>query len=199
MLRLHAIRAISLLFGLCVLALRVLAALDGIEADPAPEIQKIAATVGVWDTTAKYRFTPDAPVFESKSVETVRLSSNRQFLISDERASMPTGWMNQLVITTWDPAKKKYRLVTVMPGGKTSEIEMAVEGSHRSLLYYAQIEGRPVRAEMIVDYSSQTEYKFREERTDQDKVWIYCEGTSRKRRENASNQAMQRTAGRSAF
>ncbi|MGI8820273.1 MAG: hypothetical protein ACR2ID_05325 [Chthoniobacterales bacterium] len=97
--------------------------------------------------------------------------------------------MNQLVITTWDPTKKEYRLVTVMPGGKTSELGMAVEGSHRSLLYYAQVEGRLVRAEMTVDYSSQNEYSFREERTDQEKTWIYCEGTSRKRPENASNKA----------
>jgi hypothetical protein len=164
-----------------------------------PEIEKIAATVGVWDTTATYRFTPDGTVFESKSVETVQRSPNRRFLISDQRGLMPEGWMNQLVITTWDTAKKEYKSVTVMPGGKTTEIGMTVEASHRSLLYYLPVEGRLVRAEMTADYTSEAECTFREKRTDQEKTWTFCEGTSRKRPENASNQAMQRTAGRSAF
>src|SRR5687768_9579843 len=96
-LRLHTIAAIHVALGLCVLAARTSADSDAVEGRPAPEIEKIAFTVGVWETTAKYRFTPEATVFESKSVETVQWSPNRQFLISDQRSLMPAGPMNQLV------------------------------------------------------------------------------------------------------
>ena len=194
MLRRHTIAAIHVTLGLCVLAARAVADSDAVDGAPAPEIEKIAFTVGVWDTTAKYRFTPEATVFESKSVETVQWSPNRQFLISDQRSLMPAGPMNQLVITTWNSASKEYRLVAVMQDGQVTETGMTVEGNHRSALYYPRVDGRLVRAEMIYDYSSHTEYTFREERTDQGKTWIYCEGTSRKRPVNASNQAMQLTA-----
>lgn len=173
--------AILVALGLCVLAARTSADSDAVESGPAPEIEKIAFTVGVWETTAKYRFTPEASVFESKSVETVQWSPNRQFLISDQRSWMPSGSMNQLVITTWDPARKEYRLVVVMPDGKVTEGGMTVEGDHSSVLYYPRVEGRLVRAEIMYDYSSHSEYTFREERTDQGKTWVFCEGTSRKR------------------
>ena len=194
MLRLHTIEVIYVALSMCVLAVRASADTDTVEGRPPPEIAKIAFTVGVWDTTVKYRFTPDAPVFNGKSVETVQWSTNRQFLISDQRSFMPTGWMNKLVITTWDPAKKEYKLVDVMPDGEVTEVTMTVDGNRRSMLYYRPFEGRLIRTEIIAEYGSQTEYTFRCECTDQGKTWFFCEGTSRKRPENASNQAMQLTA-----
>ena len=181
MLRRHTIRAVRVALVLCVLPVCAGADSDAVIDRAAPEIEKIAFTVGVWDTTTKYRFTPDAPVLESTSVETVQWSPNRQFLISDQRGLMPAGPMNQLVITTWDPARKEYRLVVVMPDGKTTEAGMTVDGNHRSILRYSQVDDRLVRAEMTYDYSSQTEYTFREERTDKGKTWVFCEGVSRKR------------------
>src|ERR1700720_38943 len=69
---------------------------------PPPELQKLASSIGVWEITTKYRFTSDAKVFEANSVETVRWSPNKQFLIADQQGMMPEGWKDQIVITSWN-------------------------------------------------------------------------------------------------
>jgi len=151
---------------------------------PAPELERLAFMVGVWDTTASYRSTPDAPIFEGRSVETVRWSPNKQFLISDQRALTPDGWKNQLVITIWNPVKKEYKLVDLISTGEVVEATMLIEGNIRKILFYSPFEDRFIRNEVTVEWVSDVEYQFRSECTDRERTWVFCEGISKKRKQS---------------
>ncbi len=146
-----------------------------------PELQRLAFEVGVWDTKAKYTVTPDAKTFESRSTETVHWSSDRQFLISEIRGLMPDGWKSKLLITTWSPVEKIYKMTDVSPSGEVAEWTMTVEGNTHTILHYRPVNGRLVRTELKADYTSLAAYNFRCECTDEGKTWTCCEGSSNKR------------------
>lgn len=149
---------------------------------PPPELKRLSATIGIWDTKSLYRFTPDAPPFEGQSVETVRWSANQQFVISDQRGLMPDGWKNKLVITMWNPVKNEYRLVDLSSTGETVELTMRIEGGVRKILYYRPFEGRFIRSELTLENLSDVEIKFRCECTDGERTWTFSEGISKKRK-----------------
>src|SRR5438477_5135155 len=96
---------------------------------PPPELEPLTHMIGVWETTAKCRFSPDAPIFEGKSTESAYWSESHQFVISDKRGLTPEGWINQLQITTWDPIKKRFQIIELTPGGNPSEMAMIIEGN----------------------------------------------------------------------
>ena len=89
------------------------------------ELNKLEEWVGTWEITAKVRSKPDEPFLEGKGTEVVRWSFHRQFLISEQWKLIPndaktgvhTGWLPKLVITSWDPEKKQYRMTNVLPNG----------------------------------------------------------------------------------
>jgi hypothetical protein len=103
-----------------------------------PELERIASAIGIWDTTTSYRSTPDASIFKGCGVHTIRLSTNGQFLISDEHNLSPDGWKNELVITTWNQFKKEYRLLHIDSAGDTVEASMVVQGNTRIVLFYSR-------------------------------------------------------------
>ena len=146
------------------------------------ELRKLAGLVGVWESTAKYRFTPKGEIFDSKSVDVITWSPNQQYLITDQRGLTPEGWKNQLIITRWNPAKKEYALVLFPPDGEIVQPTMIIEGAIRKTLYYRSFGGRLIRSEITQEDISPTEYKFRCECTDEGASWVYCEGIARKTR-----------------
>lgn len=146
-----------------------------------PELKRLADMIGIWDTAASYRPTPDAPAFEGRSVETTRWSANRQFLITDQLGLTRTGWEDRLLIISWDPVKKEYKLIEVNPAGENIEMTMEVKGKVQKILSYRPFEGRLIRTELTVETVSPFESKFRWECTDQGKTWLFGEGISKKR------------------
>jgi hypothetical protein len=151
---------------------------------PPPELKRLSSVVGVWDITASYRASPDAPPFNGRGLETIAWSPNSQFLISDEHILSPDGWKNELVITAWNRVKKEYRLLHVTTAGEVLEASMVVQGNTRTFLFYSPFEGRLVRNEMTVELVSDTEYRFRSVCTDREKTWIFCEGVGKKRKQS---------------
>lgn len=149
---------------------------------PPPELERIASAVGVWDITASYRSNPNARIFDGGGVETIRLSPNGHFFISDEHILSPDGWKNELIITTWNQSKKEYRLLHVNNAGDIVEASMVVLGNTRTVLFYSRFEDRLIRNEMTVEFVSDSEYKFRSVCTDQEKAWVFCEGVGKKRK-----------------
>jgi Protein of unknown function (DUF1579) len=148
---------------------------------PPPELQHFNGTIGIWDTTTKYRFAPEMPIFESRSVETVRWGANKQFLISEQHGLMPDGWINALGIITWIPRNREYKVVELYQTGEVLERTMEIEGNLRKVIYYRRLEGRLIRSELTGEEVSDTEYKFHCECTDEGKTWRFSEGVSRKR------------------
>ena len=49
------------------------------EHEATPELARLAPFVGTWDTTTTYRFAPEMPGFESRSVEKVRWAAMDSF------------------------------------------------------------------------------------------------------------------------
>jgi hypothetical protein len=85
------------------------------------EMQKLDYLVGTWDTDAIGRVTPEAKEFNAKMITIVEWSPNGHFLIWDEwtlmpamngpKGPVPQGWLNKLIVTTWNPIKKEYDMV----------------------------------------------------------------------------------------
>ena len=150
---------------------------------PPVELQRLAAMIGIWDTKASYRSTPNASIVEGRSIETVRWSTNEHFVISDQHELTPNGWKDTLVITTWNPVKKEYKLINLTAAGEIVEATMMIEGNTRKILFYSPFENRLIRNEVTVEFVSDVEYKFRSECTDQEKTWVFCEGISKKRKD----------------
>ncbi|MFL6519666.1 MAG: DUF1579 family protein [Chthoniobacterales bacterium] len=145
-----------------------------------PALEKLAGSVGVWESTTRYRFAPDMPVFESHSVETTQWSPNHKFLISDQRGTMPDGTINRVVVITWDPKEKLYKLVAIYAGGETEQLAMTVEGSVRTIVSYRHIGERMIRCENKMEDTSPTEFKARCECTDRETNWTFSEASSKK-------------------
>jgi hypothetical protein len=150
--------------------------------EPPQELEQLASGVGVWDIISSYRPTPDAPVFNGRGVETVHLSPNGQFFVTDTHMLSPDGWKNELVITAWNQRKKEYWLLHVDNTGQTLEASMEVHGNTRTVLFYSHLGDRLVRNEMTVEFVSDVEYRFRSVCTDRDKTWVFCEGVGKKRK-----------------
>ncbi|CAA9217765.1 MAG: hypothetical protein AVDCRST_MAG42-348 [uncultured Chthoniobacterales bacterium] len=154
----------------------------GAEAKPPPELERFASMIGVWDTVTSYRFSPDAAIYEERSVETIQWSVNRQFMISDqlaERAEQPN---NKLVITSWDSTNKEYKMVDLSPTGEVVNLSITFDGDIRRILYYPRVAGRLVRAELTIETTSPAESRFRCDFMDQGETWRFAEGISKKRR-----------------
>jgi hypothetical protein len=145
-----------------------------------PALERLAGSVGVWETTTLYRWAPDIPVFESSSIETTQWSPNRKFLIADQRGTMPDGTTNRLLVTTWDPAEKQYKLVAIYDGGEVEQLTMTLEENVRRVVLHRPISGRLIRCELTTESVSPTEFKSRCECTDKGKNWIFSEGTSKR-------------------
>ena len=116
---------------------------------PPAELQRLAWTIGVWDTTATCKSAPDAPAVEARSIETVRWSANRQFLISDQLELLPVK-KNQVVITTWNPAKRQYDLTEIHADGEVVKATMVIEHDVEKFLCYYPIGDRSVRIEFVL-------------------------------------------------
>src|SRR5205807_865708 len=148
---------------------------------PPPELQRLASMVGVWDTKASCRFTPDGPTFEGQSVEIVSWSANHYFLITDQWGLLPEGWRNKLVIIGWNPIKKEYDLTDLSPNGESGKLVMTIEGNVQTILSYRQIADHTVRAELTIEGISPVETRFHCKCTDGERSWLFSEGTSKKR------------------
>src|SRR5262245_9118969 len=167
---------------LIVLLSGVIFAKDAPQTDGAPaELRRLAWTIGVWDTTATCKGAPDAPAAKARITETVRWSANRQFLISDQVEVMPVR-KNQVVITTWNPAKREYDLTEIHADGEVVKLTMVIEDDVEKFLCYYPVADRLVRIELVLQRISSVEYKFYSDCTDQGKTWRFCEGTAKKRK-----------------
>ena len=166
---------------LIVLLSGVIFAKDAPQTERAPaELRRLAWTVGVWDTTAACKSAPDAAEVKAGSIETVRWSANGQFLISDQLGLLPVR-KNQVVITTWNPAKREYDLTEIHADGEVVKLTMVIENDVEKFLCYCPMGGRLVRIELVLERISPVEYRFYSDCTDQGKTWRFCEGTSKKR------------------
>ncbi|MGH7982662.1 MAG: hypothetical protein ACREFF_05885 [Candidatus Udaeobacter sp.] len=166
---------------LIVLLSAVIFAKDAPQTEGAPaELQLLAWTTGVWDTTATCKSAPDAPAVKARSIETVRWSANRQFPISDQLELLPVR-KNQVVVTTWNLAKREYDLTEIHADGEVVKATMGIEHNVEKFLCYYPHGGRLVRIELVLQRISSVEYRFYSDCTDQGKTWRFCEGTSKKR------------------
>lgn len=145
-----------------------------------PALEKLARWVGVWEGTIRYRWTPESPVFESHVVESTQWSANHNFLITDQRATMPDGSINTVAITTWAPAQKLYRMARISAGGETEQLTMSLEGGVRTIVGFPHIGDRMIRCEATMEDISPTETKGRCECTDRGTNWLFSEGNFRK-------------------
>ena len=69
---------------------------------PRSDLARFAWMIGDWDTTATYRFIPEAPSSNAHSTEKVRWAVNQHFIVSEEEGSLPDGWHGKLIITGWN-------------------------------------------------------------------------------------------------
>ncbi|MGH7984396.1 MAG: hypothetical protein ACREFF_14820 [Candidatus Udaeobacter sp.] len=149
-------------------------------ATPVAELQRLASSVGVWNTAQRFRPTPGASPFESTSTEKVRWSDSKQYLISEQRGLTPTGWTSKVLVTSWNPTDHQIHVVEVSLGGFTTELTLWFEGDVQKILGYRRFGERLVRTELTVEHTSPDEYKFHSDCTDQGKTWVCSEGISKR-------------------
>lgn len=177
-----AVRALTLVSAIIYLLARVVAQNTTPPSHRPAELERLAFTLGTWDTRATCRLKPQSEPFEGKSVETIQWSPNGQFLISDQWGSFPQGWANKMVITTWDPKKQEYKLIDVTHGGPTYTMSMSFNGKTSHISGEFNDGGHLKQTWLSIDYLSDTEYKFRcESSIDHGPKWLFSEGTSTKR------------------
>jgi len=147
---------------------------------PSPELQRLASSVGVWNTTQKYWSTPGAAVFESSGTERVRWSEDRQYLISEQSGLTPTGWTSRVTITSWNPADRQIHVIEVSPGGSILDLILWFEGDVVKVLGYRRFGDRLIRAEFTTEHISAGEFRFYTDCTDQEKRWVCTDGVSKR-------------------
>lgn len=147
----------------------------------APQLEELDHMTGVWDTRTSYKGAPDGTVLTEETSETVYWSPNRRFLISEQRAVNESSKC-KLVITVWDPNTRAYKMVDISSAGEVTELSMVIEGNTKRIRYNPRIGGRLFRAQLAIEAISAVEYKFFGQFFDGEKTWIFCEGTSKKRR-----------------
>jgi hypothetical protein len=158
-----------------------------------PELQKLNYMVGTWDTEATAHFTPDAKEFKAKMITVVRWSSSGQFLISDEWSLMPAsngpkgpvpqGWLNKLVVTTWNPIKREYDMVNIL---SNATYTLAQDSFGEGGIAHGESRDGDHITETWTSFKrvSDTEMKFRTECSiDHGPKFVSGEGVSRKRHE----------------
>jgi hypothetical protein len=154
--------------------------------------------VGTWDTEAICRFTPDAKEFKAKKIATIEWSPNGHFLISDEWAlvpgsdgphgHVPQGWLNQLVVITWNPIKKEYTLVNIL-ANTTFSLTMDSAGPRGTVHGEINEGGHVTESWTTFERVSDTETKFKTEcSVDHGPKWVFTEGTSKKRPSGLTNR-----------
>ena len=147
---------------------------------PVPELQQLAASVGTWETSQRYRDTPDAAVFESTSTERISWSEGQQFLISEQRGLTLSGWSSRVLVTSWNPVDRHFRVIEVEAGGFTTEMTLWFEDGVQKVLGYRRFGDRLVRTELTVERKSPDEYTFRMHCTGSSGGWLCSEGVSRR-------------------
>jgi hypothetical protein len=149
---------------------------------PPAELARFAWMVGDWETTATYKITADAGDFEAKSIESVRWSTNKQFLISDEEGSMPDGWHAKLIVTSWDAKRHRYKMVDIDLAGEITELSLLIDKEVVDIVYYLKRDEHYIRVEDKVTHLSDTRYKSQASCTDEDKTWICYDAVSEKKK-----------------
>ena len=147
---------------------------------PPPELQRLASSVGVWNTTQKSWWSPGAAVFESTSTEKIRWSEDQQFLISEQSGLTLMGWTSRVVVTSWNPADKQIHVLEVSQGGATVNLILWFEGDVTKVLGHRQIRGHLVRTELTVEYTSPDSSKFHVDCLDGEHAWVCSEGVSKR-------------------
>ncbi len=147
---------------------------------PVPELRQLADSVGSWETSQRYRATPDATALESKSTENVRWSEGQQFLISEQRGLTPLGWSSRVLVTSWNPVDRQFHVVEIQEGGFTTEMTLWFEGKVQKVVGYRRFGDSLVRTELTVEHTSPDEYKFRMDCTGSSGVWVCSEGRSKR-------------------
>jgi hypothetical protein len=151
---------------------------------PPAELERFAWMIGDWETAATYRFLPDLPTLELQSTETIRWSTNKQFMITEEEGMTPEGWRAKLIVTAWDEKRRAYRMVDVDLTGEVTELSMTMENDVRKIVYYRNLGERRIRSELTVTRLSDVEYRTRGECSDLSKIWICYDSISKKRTNN---------------
>jgi hypothetical protein len=146
-----------------------------------PELQPLIRMIGVWEVTAKCRYSPDAPVFKGRSIESVYWAESHQFIISDKRGSTPGGWGSQLQVTTWDPIHKNFQLIELTPGRGSTNMVMTVDGDVAKIIGTRTDSGHTTQFWLTSKYVSPTESHFRSEcSVDDGPKWLFSEGIAKK-------------------
>ena len=144
-------------------------------------LERLQPLVGVWDIEATCWFTPDSEAFESKGIEHVYWSRNRQFLISDQWILLPAGWLPKTVITSWDPLKDELRLTNILPNATYVAI-MKVGESMATTVEESKTGGHIIRTLTTSEQISPRRRRFRSECSiDDGPKWLFAEGISVKR------------------
>jgi hypothetical protein len=155
------------------------------------ELEKLSYGIGTWDSEVICRASPDAKEFKARAIAVVQWSANGQFLISDEWDLMPggngpwgpvpQGWLNKLVITTWNPIKKEYVLVNILAVAIETRT-MTVDGRIGTIRSETHDGSHITETVTTTEHVSDTEFKFRSEcSVDHGPKWVFSEGTSKKR------------------
>jgi hypothetical protein len=143
------------------------------------ELKELAPIIGVWETTAKCRFSPDGPVVECRSNENVYWSRSGKFIISDQQGLSPAGLMHKLVVTAWDPINKNFQMIDITPGGESYVMVMSLEGNTAKITGNRIGKIHSARIWMTIVYDFPDKYRFRSEcSVDEGPKWVFSEGTS---------------------
>jgi hypothetical protein len=104
--------AVGILLSLPVLAARreniAVNAAQESKPRPAPEMEKLSFYLGEWDYTETYGKSPNGP--KNTGVYTSRLGPGGNSLINTFHSQGPVGDFEGLLIITWDPKEKAYKL-----------------------------------------------------------------------------------------
>jgi len=148
---------------------------------PPRELERLAWLVGAWETTATYKLTADGDAFEATSIEDVRWSTNRQFLISDQEGSMPDGWHAKLIVTGWEAKKHRFKMVDIDLTGEVTELSLSIDNETMDIVYYLRRGERYIRVEEKITQLSNTRYKAQASCTEEDKTWMCYDAVWEKR------------------
>ena len=156
-----------------------------------PKLQKLEYMVGTWDTEGTRREKPDDKGFKAKMITVVQWSPNGQFLIWDEwmlmpgantpKGPIPQGWLNKIVVTTWNPLKREYAMINILA---TATYTLTQNTFGEGAIAHGETHDGDHVTETWTTFEriSDTEMRFRTECSiDHGPKWISDEGVSKKR------------------
>jgi hypothetical protein len=147
-------------------------------------LEKLEPLIGTWDIEATCRFSPTGELFKGKGIERVYWSHDRHFLISDQWMLLPVGWLPKIVITSWDPVRKEFRLTNILPNA-TYVTTMDFEGKITNTVEETKNGEHITRTWITTEQSSPDKRKVRIECSiDGGTRWLFSEATSTKRLES---------------